>query len=298
MGDYLKLGDKIEVLCTKIDHVQGSIKLSRKKLLQMRKETHTDDASQPISPNQEGLAINSGPVGTAEEPISIEHYPGEDKTEMQAQDSLIDDSLNNAVQKNYVGNEMERINQSLSTLQELDEQFSSDNNTDDIVIGSDTDVEDEKVSLGDGASEHIETRTSKMAKDHWMERYNELKQFQTANGNCSVPNSHIRLANWVKYQRKRYREGDLSVDRVQRLNGLGFSLSQKGVKEAKWDQRFNELKQFNTDNSNYKEPKNSLTHKELGNWANYQRTRYRKGLLSDDRIQRLNALGFTWSSND
>ena len=31
------MGDKIEVLCTKIDPVQGSIRLSRKKLLRMRK---------------------------------------------------------------------------------------------------------------------------------------------------------------------------------------------------------------------------------------------------------------------
>ena len=33
VNEYLKVGDKIEVLCTKIDHVQGSIKLSRKQLL-------------------------------------------------------------------------------------------------------------------------------------------------------------------------------------------------------------------------------------------------------------------------
>ncbi|EED90167.1 hypothetical protein THAPSDRAFT_263495, partial [Thalassiosira pseudonana CCMP1335] len=41
LRDHLKVGDKIEVLCTKIDHVQGSIKLSRKKLLQMRESKYS-----------------------------------------------------------------------------------------------------------------------------------------------------------------------------------------------------------------------------------------------------------------
>lgn len=37
--EHLKVGDKIEVLCTKIDPVQGSIKLSRKKLLELRENS-------------------------------------------------------------------------------------------------------------------------------------------------------------------------------------------------------------------------------------------------------------------
>ncbi|KAL3800161.1 hypothetical protein HJC23_001082 [Cyclotella cryptica] len=37
--EYLKVGEKVQVLCTKIDHVQGSIKLSRKKLLN-KQHTH------------------------------------------------------------------------------------------------------------------------------------------------------------------------------------------------------------------------------------------------------------------
>ena len=37
VNEYLKIGEKIQVLCTKIDHVQGSIKLSRKQLLRQQK---------------------------------------------------------------------------------------------------------------------------------------------------------------------------------------------------------------------------------------------------------------------
>lgn len=206
--------------------------------------------------------------------------------------------MNNAVQKNYVDNETERINQSLSTLQELDENIDSDEHTNDNLIGSDTDVEDEKVRLCDGASEHMETKTSKMTVEGiWMERYYELKQFKTANGDCSVPTSHT-LANWVKYQRRQYRKGQLSFDRVQHLKDLDFSFFLKGDKEAMWEKHFNELKQFRTANGHFTVPTNSLTHKGLERWVRYNRGRYRKGLLSDDRTQRLNDLGFTWSSND
>jgi len=62
----------------------------------------------------------------------------------------------------------------------------------------------------------------------WELRLNELKEYRSANGHCNVPAScveHPALANWVKYQRARYREGCISDDRVELLNDVGFEWS-------------------------------------------------------------------------
>lgn len=52
ISEYLKIGDKIEVLCTKIDHVQGSIKLSMKQLVQ--KQQYITDSQQENEASQTG----------------------------------------------------------------------------------------------------------------------------------------------------------------------------------------------------------------------------------------------------
>ena len=59
----------------------------------------------------------------------------------------------------------------------------------------------------------------------WMERYTELEQYKNSEGHCNIPQrstEHPALANWVKRQRRSYREGKLSDDRVQHLEDIGF----------------------------------------------------------------------------
>merc|ERR1712194_764747 len=215
--DHLKVGDKIEVLCTKIDHVQGSIRLSRKKLLQ-----------------KESLVRN------AEETISIGNFPSfsdeENKVGMEVQDMLmVDSGLGDAGHKENVDTEVEGIGQLISSGEEPDDDFSSDGNTNDDLTGYDTTMVYNEVSLDDCASEHMKTKASNMSLgDRWMERYNELKQFNRANGNCDVPTKPTGLGSWVHYQRARYKKGLLSDDRMQLLNDLGFTWSVADRNEEIW----------------------------------------------------------------
>ena len=55
VNEYLKVGDKIQVLCTNIDHVQGSIKLSRKKLL--RNQQYLSTIQQPEHNIDNGVEV-------------------------------------------------------------------------------------------------------------------------------------------------------------------------------------------------------------------------------------------------
>jgi len=45
VNELLKIGQQIEVLCTEVDAVQGSIKLSRKRLLKMKREVRVSAES-------------------------------------------------------------------------------------------------------------------------------------------------------------------------------------------------------------------------------------------------------------
>ena len=49
VNDLLRVGQRIEVLCTEVDAVQGSIKLSRKQLLKLQRQE--DSAVKTTVPN-------------------------------------------------------------------------------------------------------------------------------------------------------------------------------------------------------------------------------------------------------
>ena len=81
VSDHLRVGDKIEVLCTKIDPVQGSIRLSRKKLLRMRKSNVASYS--PTSMNQQPGTPPPPLNGLSKSPIPNRIQPTFDNEEEQ-----------------------------------------------------------------------------------------------------------------------------------------------------------------------------------------------------------------------
>ena len=59
----------------------------------------------------------------------------------------------------------------------------------------------------------------------WNDKFEELKQYKTKKGDCKVPSIYIEnqpLANWVSWQRHRYRISRLSEEHINMLNDIGF----------------------------------------------------------------------------
>ena len=65
----------------------------------------------------------------------------------------------------------------------------------------------------------------------WYERLKELKEFKLAKGHCNVPSNfrqNVRLATWVKCQRRQYKrmkEGksnNITKERIEELEKIGF----------------------------------------------------------------------------
>ena len=136
-------------------------------------------------------------------------------------------------------------------------------------------------------------------EQQWEEGFQELSTYHREHGNCSVAQrfvtkSGLKLGQWLSTQRHDYKESKLSDERKQRLDALGFVWD---TNEAKWEEGFNELSAYHQKHGHCSPKKSFATKSDfnLGSWVRTQRVNFRKGELSLERRQRLDALGFVWS---
>ncbi len=128
----------------------------------------------------------------------------------------------------------------------------------------------------------------------WEEKFAELLTYKKINGHCNVPNhwsKNQQLGEWVANQRAFRKKGKLSEDRIQRLNQIGFLWD---ILDALWEEKFAELLAYNKINGHCKVPVKGSENPQLGSWVDRQRTFRKKGKLSENRIQRLDEIGFVW----
>ena len=124
----------------------------------------------------------------------------------------------------------------------------------------------------------------------WDESFLEVELFIKTNGHCEIPFNYPKLGKWTSYQRSAYRKGDLSKERIQKLNTLSGWVWDLSDKE--WQKRFSELNEFKNKNGHISpNTKNTA----LGRWCSAQRKNQKKGKLSLERFELLNGIGFTWN---
>ena len=102
------------------------------------------------------------------------------------------------------------------------------------------------------------------------------------------------LGNWVGTQRQTKKK--LSVSKIRRLDSLGFIWN---AREHRWETGLTHLKKFKELEGHCEVKKVHKTYDgfQLGSWVRTQRKF--KDQLAENRIEKLNALGFIWdvSSN-
>jgi len=131
----------------------------------------------------------------------------------------------------------------------------------------------------------------------WEQRYEELKAFWEEHGHCNVSQydpEHSRLGRWVTTQRRSWMKGRISRKRVQLLEAINFQWIEQSNAEL-WDERYKELKTFWREYGHFRVSTRNPETRTLGIWVIFQRQQRRKGELSDERIKRLDAIGFDWS---
>jgi len=129
-------------------------------------------------------------------------------------------------------------------------------------------------------------------EDIWEKYFNLLKVFKKREGHTRVPKRHVEsglnLADWVGTQRRtKEKISPVRIDRLNKLNFVWDPLSEQ------WEKGFAALLKFHKREGHAKVPQR---HKEgslkLGIWVS--NCRIKKSTFSQERIKRLNALGFIW----
>ena len=134
--------------------------------------------------------------------------------------------------------------------------------------------------------------------NQWEQGFEKLVAYKKEFGDCLVPKSRGKanfLANWVGTQRGTKEK--ISHERIRRLDQIGFVWD---VNSYLWEEGFKELTLFKNENGDclVKATHKTLTSFRLGQWVRIQRLSQTKDMLSDERIQNLNDLGFIWDVLD
>lgn len=145
----------------------------------------------------------------------------------------------------------------------------------------------------------------------WELMFLNLIDYKVKHGNCEVPHNFGTLYSWASAQRRRYRRGDISPGQQRKLSNLGFSLEKKNwEREAIWEKRIGQLREFRTEFGHVRVPQHYKGHGNLGLWVKTMRQRRQREqsgktkfldargrnytILSEERVQQLNDLGFEW----
>lgn len=125
-------------------------------------------------------------------------------------------------------------------------------------------------------------------KESWNTIFNELKNFVEKYGNNYSKKNNInkKLSYWIIVQRRDFKNNKISDDRVKKLKSIGFIFEPH---KKNWEENLNKLIKYKNKNGNRCVP---VKYRALNTWCAYNRTMYRKGKLSKDRIKKLESIGF------
>ncbi len=134
----------------------------------------------------------------------------------------------------------------------------------------------------------------------WIENFNKLTSFLHDNkgrypSQSSDNPEEKQLARWVSTQRTDYKSGKLKEypKRIEALESIDFF---RRFSDKRWFENFDKLNSFLHKNkgSYPRQRSNNPEEKQLANWVATQRAYYNQGMLSKDKIDKLNSINFVW----
>ena len=132
------------------------------------------------------------------------------------------------------------------------------------------------------------------ADERWEQRFSELERYIRILGHARISRAdfaNTALRTWLRTQQQMAKAGTLPTERWWRLTGLGLELLGN---DERWERRFAQLRQFRERFGHCRVLAKWKEDVPFGQWVHVQRAFRRKGLLSAERIARLEAVGFQW----
>jgi len=140
----------------------------------------------------------------------------------------------------------------------------------------------------------VTTHVLEHLESSWDVNFGKLVKFKEEHGHCRVPREskyYETLGKWVSHTRTYYFKGQLSVDRIARLESVGFVWDP--IAED-WEKNFSKLKAFKAKFGHCCVPRGYKADSQLSLWVVVQRRNQSNGTLPSDRFARLEAIGFEW----
>lgn len=127
----------------------------------------------------------------------------------------------------------------------------------------------------------------------WGRMYEKLCSYKKKYGHCNVPKREFKeLGQWVQQQRNcRKGYGTISQQRIDRLDEIDFVWDEY---QAKWDKMYNELCEFKKKHGHCNVSEKCPADRKLGMWVRSQREYKRDDKISQNRIHRMEQIGFEW----
>ena len=153
------------------------------------------------------------------------------------------------------------------------------------------DLSDKRIQLLDEAG-----FTWSILEEKWYQMYKELKDYKEMFNDCNPPKRYVKdgninLGSWVLRQRYLKRKDNLSEERIRLLEDLGIDWEPN---VDLWPEQYQIMRAFAEDNKHCVVPKDFMVNGfNLYNWARTQREKIKKGILSEQQIRDLEAIGFS-----
>jgi hypothetical protein len=126
------------------------------------------------------------------------------------------------------------------------------------------------------------------------QRLQQLREYGKRHGTLHVSqvkypkgSAEHKLSRWVNEMRRLYNEDRLSLERINRLNKIGFVWN---MEDERFSNNLKKLKRYYKDHGHFDVPQ-SGRYKKLGEWVAQVRCR---GLSKIHYVKALNEIGFTW----
>ncbi len=134
---------------------------------------------------------------------------------------------------------------------------------------------------------------------NWMQYYELAKRFYEKHGNLVINADYqtadgVNLGVWISNQRYAYGKGKLPQEQIELLEGIGMSWQRD---DSRFDEGFAYAEDYYKANGNLDVRSTFITADgfRLGTWVHAQRSCYKSGKLSVDRIRRLESIGMEWT---
>ena len=105
------------------------------------------------------------------------------------------------------------------------------------------------------------------------------------------------LGEWIVYNRQRYLGGNLTQNRIERLEAIGMVWS---TSNDLWEQNYAAATQYYLEHGDLEVPIKYETPSGfgLGVWLGAQRAAQKAGELPQEHVERLDALGMDWTNRN